>query len=121
MVGFGATSFGFRTTTDYTMFQSSMTGVAGAAVVGIIGYLIIRAFYMSQASSTILDSDIIGMTGNTIDAIGSKDNGQIACIIRGREITFLARSSDGKPINKGAPVRIISKSGSVVTVKSLDE
>lgn len=117
MVGFGATGFGFRATTDWSMFQSSMAGIGGAVVLGAIGYLIIRGFYSSQESSTISDQDIIGHSGNLIDAIGEGSNGQVSCIIRGREITFLARSVDGTPIVKGAAVKIVSKIGNVVTVE----
>ncbi|UCC44753.1 MAG: NfeD family protein [Candidatus Zixiibacteriota bacterium] len=117
MVGFGAVGFGARATTDWTMFQASMAGVGGAVVIGIAGYLVIRAFYASQASSTIADHDIIGATANMIDAIDGAGNGQVACVVRGREITFLARSADGQSIPRGAPVRIVSKSGSRVTVE----
>ena len=117
MVGFGATGFGFRATSDYSMFQSSMAGIGGAGVMGIIGYLIIRAFYTSQESSTINDNDLIGHSANIIDAIGEGSNGQISCVIRGREITFLARTEDGSSIAKGNSVTIVSKIGNIVTVK----
>jgi membrane protein implicated in regulation of membrane protease activity len=120
MVGFGAVSFGFRATTKATMFQSSMAGVGGAIVIGAVGYLIIRAFYVSQASSTITNQDIVGCTATLIDAISEKDNGQVSCILRGREITYLARSKDGKSIAKGTPVKIISRSGNFVTVEPVE-
>jgi membrane-bound ClpP family serine protease len=120
MVGFGATGFGVDATTDASVFQSSMAGIAGAAVLGGAGYLIIKMFYRSQESSTISDQDIIGQTASLIDAIGSTGNGQIACVVRGREITFLARSSDGKSISRGTPVRIISKAGNIVTVERIE-
>ncbi|MFH2034956.1 MAG: NfeD family protein [Candidatus Zixiibacteriota bacterium] len=119
MVGFGATGFGMRATTDWTMFQSSMAGMVGAVVLGSIGYLILRMFYASQASSTIDDSDIIGQQANLIDMIDNTRNGQISCIIRGREFTFLARSSDGQTINKGAIVKITGKTGNIVTVEKV--
>jgi membrane protein implicated in regulation of membrane protease activity len=117
MVGFGAVSFGVRASTDSTMFVSSMAGVGGAIVVGALGYIIIRAFYASQESSTITDNDIVGCTANLIDAIGEGGNGQIACVIRGREITYLARSADGRAIARGVPVKVVSKTGNVVTVE----
>jgi len=121
LVGFGAVGFGFRATTDMSMFQSSMAGIAGAIAMGAFGYLIIRMFYASQTSSTISDQDIIGLTGNLIDAIHGDQNGQVSCIVRGREITYLARSADGQSINRGAPVRIVEKAGSVVIVKLAKE
>lgn len=117
MVGFGAVGFGTRASTDATMFISSMAGVGGAIVVGVIGYVIIRAFYASQESSTITENDIMGRTANLIDAITEGGTGQVACIVRGREITYLARSKDGNAINRGVPVRIVSKAGNTVTVE----
>ena len=121
LVGFGAVGFGFRATTDMSMFQSSMAGIGGAAAVGALGYLIIRMFYTSQISSTISNQDIIGQTANLIDAIEGDQNGQVACVIRGREITYLARSADGSSIHRGVSVRIIEKAGNVVIVKPINE
>lgn len=120
MVGFGAVSFGVSASTDATMFVASMAGVGGAIVVGALGYLIIRGFYASQETSTVTESDIIGCTANLIDSIAENRTGQIACVVRGREITYLARSKDGRAINRGAPVRVVSKTGNVVTVEPLE-
>ena len=118
MVGFGAAGFGLRATTDYSMLQSTVGGVGGAVSVGSYGYFILRVFYTSQETSTISDADLIGHTAQLIDAIGEGTNGQIACIIRGREITYLARTQDRTTIAKGTQVKIISKTGNIVTVKA---
>jgi len=120
LVGFGAGGFGLRASTEAGMFVSSMAGVGGSVIVGAFGYFILRAFYRSQASSTIVDQDIVGCEGNLIDGIARDGRGQISCIIRGREITFLARSRDGKPIKRGTPVKIVGKTASVVTVEPLE-
>jgi len=119
MVGFGATGFGFRATTDYTMFQASMAGVVGALILTALGYFIMRAFYTSQASSTISNDDIIGQEASLIDMIDNGHNGQVLCVIREREYTFLARSSDGQTIAKGAIVKIVGKIGNIVTVEKI--
>lgn len=121
MIGFGAVGFGCMATTDMTMFQSSLAGVGGAAAVGAVGYMIIRLFYTSQASSTIRNQDLIGKTANVIDAIEKNQNGQIACVMLGREITFLARSIDGLSIKRGEQVEIVSRAGNVITVKKIEE
>ncbi len=120
MVGFGAVGFGCRAASDMSMFHSSLAGVGGGVAVGIVGYLIIRAFYASQASSTIGNQDIVGQTANVIDAIDTDQNGQVACVVRGREITFLARSEDSSSIARGAQVTIVSKAGAIVTVRPID-
>jgi membrane-bound ClpP family serine protease len=120
LVGFGAGGFGLRASTEASMFVSSMAGVGGSVIVGAFGYFILRTFYRSQASSTIVDQDIVGCEGNLIDGIAQDGRGQISCIIRGREITFLARSRDGSPIKRGAAVKIVGKTASVVTVEPLE-
>jgi membrane protein implicated in regulation of membrane protease activity len=119
MVGFGAGSFGVRATSNATMLQASIAGIGGAVIIGAVGYAIIRAFYTSQASSTITNQDIVGCEATLIDAISQSGNGQVSCILKGREMTYLARSSDGQSIARGTPVRIISRSGNVVTVEPL--
>ncbi|MEZ5360647.1 MAG: NfeD family protein [Candidatus Zixiibacteriota bacterium] len=120
MVGFGAMAFGIRATTDATMFIASMSGIGGAIVVGIIGYLIIRAMYMSQANSTIGNQDIIGASGTLIDAVPAGGRGQVACIIQGREVTFVAMNvEDGEAIPKSTPVKIVSRIGNSVKVQKL--
>lgn len=117
LVGFGGGGFGLRATTDAGMFAASMAGVGGAFVMGLIGWFILRAFYTSQASSTITDQDIIGSTGNLIDGIVEDGRGQVSCVLRGREITFLARSKDGQSIKRGVPVTIVAKTANTVTVE----
>jgi hypothetical protein len=120
MVGFGSMSFGVRATTEASMFMASMAGIGGAVVVGAIGYFIIRAFYASQASSTVTDQDVIGVEARLIDSVAEGGYGQIACILRGREMTYMARSKDGKAINQSVPVRVIGKTGSTVTVEPIE-
>jgi membrane-bound ClpP family serine protease len=120
LVGFGGGGFGVRATSDASMLVASMAGLGGAAVVGVIGYVIIRMFYSSQASSTITDRDIIGCTANLIDGISGTGNGQISCVLRGREITYLARSRGGESIPRGTPVRVVGKSGNIVTVEPVE-
>lgn len=119
MVGFGALSFGVRATTSASMFVASMAGIGGAVVIGGVGYFIIKAFYMSQASSTVTDRDIVGCDGTLLDAISENGLGQITCVLRGREMTYLARSKDGLAIPRGAQVRVISKSGNAVIVEPI--
>jgi membrane-bound ClpP family serine protease len=120
MVGFGALSFGVRATTDASMFVASMAGIGGAVVIGGVGYTIIRAFYASQASSTITEQDLIGSQATLLDGIPEKGYGQIACVLRGREITYLAMSKDGRTIPRGAQVRVTGKSGNAVIVEAIN-
>ncbi len=119
MVGFGAVGFGVRSTTDWTMFQASMTGIGGAVGVGLMGYFILKLFYSSQASSTIIDQHMTGAQGHVIDTITGTNYGQVTFSVRGREITFMARSNDSNTIEKRTPVKIVSKTGNIVTVTEI--
>jgi len=120
MVGFGCGGYGIRATTDASMLLSTFAGFAGALVVGLVGYALLRVFYSSQASSTVTDEDIVGHEAMVLDSVPKDGVGQISCTVRGREITYMARSSDGRQIKKGARVRVVRKSGAQVTVELFD-
>ena len=120
LIGFGAVGFGMRTTTDASMAISSLAGLAGAIVMGGIGFVILRAFYSTQASSTVTDRDVVGSTGHLTDAIPEGKLGQMSCEVRGQSVTFIARSDGNRAISRGAQVQIIGKSGGTVTVKELN-
>jgi membrane-bound ClpP family serine protease len=120
MVGFGCGGYGIRAATDASMLLSTVAGLGGALVVGLLGYALIRMFYTSQASSTVTDQDIIGNEATLLDAVPKDGVGQISCTVHGREITYMARSSDGKPIKKGARVRVVRRSGPSVTVEPIE-
>ncbi len=111
MVGFGVTGFGVRAGTDLSSVWASVAGLGGAAVMGIIGYTIIKSVWSQQATSTITKADIIGASGRLIDAIPRDGVGQIACSVRGREDTYLARTQDGHAIPHGRTVKIVDKVG----------
>ncbi|MBK7090138.1 MAG: NfeD family protein [bacterium] len=117
MVGFGVTGFGVIAGTDYTMLIASLFGIGGALVMGLIGFTIIKTIWKQQASSTITRSDIIGAVGRLIDAIPANGVGQIACSVRGREDTFMARTKDGHAIPLGHTVKIVDKVGQHVIVE----
>ncbi len=117
MVGFGVTGFGVIAGTDWTMLVASLFGMGGAAVMGLIGFTIIKSVWRQQASSTITRADIIGAMGRLIDAIPAGGVGQIACSVRGREDTYMARTKDGHTIPLGSTVRIVDKVGQHVIVE----
>jgi membrane-bound ClpP family serine protease len=120
MVGFGCGGYGIRATTDASMLLSTLAGLGGALVVGLFGYALIRMFYTSQASSTVTDQDIIGHEATLLDSVPKDGVGQVSCTVRGREITYMARSVGGKAIKKGTRVRVVRKSGPSVTVEPIE-
>lgn len=116
MVGFGIAGFGISAGTDWSMLAASLCGIGGAVVMGFLGYTVIKTIWSQQASSTITKSDIIGAVGRLIDAIGKDSVGQVACNVRGREDTYMAKTEDGHAIPLGATVKIIDKVGQYVIV-----
>ena len=96
MVGFGCGGYGIRATTEASMLLSTMAGLGGALIMGLVGYALIRMFYTSQASSTVTDQEIIGHEATLLNSVPSDGVGQVSCTVHGREITYMARSSGGK-------------------------
>ncbi|MGB5106825.1 MAG: hypothetical protein WBP29_00245 [Candidatus Zixiibacteriota bacterium] len=117
MVGFGVTGFGVLAGTDFSMLAASLLGLGGALVMGLIGFTIIKSVWKQQASSTIMRSDIIGAVGHLIDAVQQNGVGQVACSVRGREDTYIARTKDGHAIPLGTTVKIVDKIGQHVIVE----
>jgi membrane protein implicated in regulation of membrane protease activity len=102
-----------------TIWASSVYGVIGAAILGIVGYAFLMAFYRSQASSTITDDDYAGATGRVITAVRAGGLGEISSTIKGRTCSLMARSEDGGTIDADALVQIVQKIGNVVIVKKV--
>lgn len=117
MVGFGVTGFGIMAGTDWSMLVASVFGLGGAAIMGLLGYAVISSIWKQQASSTITRSDIIGAVGRLIDAVPQDGVGQVACSVRGREDTYMARTKDGHSIPLGRTVKIVDKIGQHVIVE----
>lgn len=117
MVGFGVTGFGVKAGTDWSTLVASLCGIGGALVMGAVGFVIIKSVWRQQASSTITRADIIGSTGRLIDAVPADGVGQVACSVRGREDTYLARTKDGHAIALGRTVKVIDKVGQHVIVE----
>ncbi len=117
MVGFGVTGFGVLAGTDLSMLVASLFGLGGAVVMGLLGFMIIKSIWKQQASSTITRTDIIGAIGHLIDAVPANGVGQVACSVRGREDTYIARTKDGHAIPLGTTVKIIDKVGQHVIVE----
>jgi membrane protein implicated in regulation of membrane protease activity len=102
-----------------SMWGSSIYGLIGAALLGIVGYLFIMLFYRSQASSTIMDEDYAGVTGRVVTTVRADGLGEISSTIRGRTCSLMARSEDGSTIEADSLVRIVRKVGNVVIVKKV--
>jgi membrane protein implicated in regulation of membrane protease activity len=100
-----------------TMWESSLYGLIGAAILGVVGYVFLLAFYRGQASSTITDEDYAGITGRVITTIREKGLGEISCTVRGRTCSMMARSEDEGAIGADTLVQIVRKVGNVVIVK----
>ena len=102
----------------YGMSPLPASGVGTIAGVGA-GFLYtlgMRALAGQQASSMILDKDVVGSDGIVTTSIPSDGIGEVQCYVAGRTLTLMARSGSG-PIPSGTAVRVINKVGATVSVK----
>ncbi|MFA5127165.1 MAG: hypothetical protein WC465_04205 [Patescibacteria group bacterium] len=92
--------------------ESSFWGAFSGLIMALIGYLIYRALYKSQASSHIDNSMLRGSIAQVEEPI--VQNG-VGIIVAGGEINHIvrlrARTKEGTPVPSGRQVRILEVSG----------
>ena len=119
VTGWGASGFIARYFGS-TMFASSLYGIIGAVVFGLIAYLVAFMFYSSQASSTITSQDFVDVTGTITVPIAPDGIGQISCVIKGRPTKVLAKTLKGSAIAADAIVKISKMEGDIAIVQQVD-
>lgn len=104
------TAFGFVSAAalkfGLSVFASSALGIGSGILFGALifgfGYLL----HTQQASSSVSERDLIGRTAKVVVAIKPGTVGQISCQIGEERVEKLARTRDGKEIERGATVFI---------------
>jgi len=97
---------------------SALVAVVGALLLSVGAYtLFYRFFILSQGSSVVSTSSLIGRGAEIITPIGPDVPGEIAYVAKGARQTSTARSLDNSPISKGVPVIIRKISGHVMYVE----
>jgi membrane-bound ClpP family serine protease len=96
---------------------ASVIGLAAGASLGGVMYLALRLLYRQQASSLVATSSTVGCTGTVTVSIGEGAIGEVGLSLEGQYLTYSAGSKDGKPIRKGATVRVVRTMGSHLVVE----
>ncbi len=111
VMGFGA---GGAIAANYNAGPLAATGVGfGTGVIlALLMYAVMRVIYSQQASSLVATESIKGKTGTVTVAIGKDAVGEVTVTNR----QYLARSSDGKPIERGRQVSVVDTIGSDLVV-----
>jgi hypothetical protein len=104
-----------------TAAWSSVWGlISGGVLVGV--YVISMELVKSQqASSLIIESDLVGLTARVTVAIPSDGMGEVSCVIRSQTARRMARSKAGQPFGEGQMVRIAELQGDICLVERLTQ
>ena len=101
----------------YSTLTSTLAGLMVGVILGAIGWWIVRIFFISHASSTISDQDLVGCHGKISIDIPNEAFGEVEVMTKSQRLFLLARSADGSSIPKGVPVQIVrSADGFLVVV-----
>jgi membrane-bound ClpP family serine protease len=111
IMGFGA---GGAIAAYYSAGPLAASGVGAGTgfILGLLMYAVMRLIYSQQATSLVATENVKGMTGTVTVAIGKDAVGEVAVINR----HYLARSSDGNPIERGRTVSVVDTVGSDLVV-----
>jgi membrane protein implicated in regulation of membrane protease activity len=75
-----------------------------------------KIFAVTQSSSEAHQSELVGTQGEVITPIGKDGLGEVAYVQRGSRYSAPARSMDGRPVARGALVRIVRLVGNTLVV-----
>lgn len=118
IMGFGATGCIARVY-DLNYLVSSLSGVAGGAVLATLMYLILAVLSKQQSSSIIATSSVVGSTGTVTVPVGVDDVGEVGLTVRGQYLNYSARSNNKQPIAKGQNVKVVAIAGTMLMVEKI--
>jgi membrane protein implicated in regulation of membrane protease activity len=116
LTGFGATGAIARVY-DLNYPLSTALGVTTGVLVGAAGFQLIHFFMRQQASSTVMEEEMVGRLATVTVPIPSSGLGQVVLEVKGRRIFPSARATSDAAIEEGAQVKVVRSSGSQVVVE----
>ena len=117
-MGFGAAgAIARQYGADYLM--ASLIGLGTGIVLALLMYLILELIYRQQSSSLIQTASAIGQTGVVQTSIVSGGAGEVSVNVGGQYLTYLAKASAGRSIQKGRMVRVVNVVGSELVVEEI--
>ena len=121
------TAFGAIGLVSTNLFSVSDRGsVVWASLGGLVFSFLVYIgftylFIKPQGSSEVRVSELTGHKAEVITPIPENGLGEVALIAQGGRVTFSARSSDGKKVDRGASVKVARVTGGVVYVEPLSD
>jgi len=120
-----ATSFGGFGLLWQRAFGENMAGIGavsgvafGLIIAALTFYVFAMIFRETQGSSIVRPAELVGLEGELMVGITTENPiGQISFVVCGRKQVGMARSSDGKPIEKNRRVTIVRVEKSDIYVK----
>lgn len=117
-MGFGAAgAIARQYGADYLV--SSLIGLGCGILLSLIMYLVLDIIYKQQSTSLVQTASAIGQTGIVQTGIGEDSPGEISLSIGGQYLTYIAKTSTGKPIPKGRAVKVVGVVGSELMVEEV--
>jgi membrane protein implicated in regulation of membrane protease activity len=95
---------------------SSGIGVVSGLVLAAVVYEFARFLYSQQASSDVRMTELVGRAAEVSVAIPAGGVGQVAITSRGERSEHIARSGDGRAIERGTEVVVTALRGDSVVV-----
>ncbi len=117
MVGFGAAG-AIATHHDFGVTGATLFGLGGGAVLGAIAVAGLRLLHGQQASSEIVISDAINLTGNVTIDLPTVGFGEVSVVVKGQYLTYSA-SSRGTFIPRNTLVKVVAVEGTYLIVQSI--
>jgi membrane protein implicated in regulation of membrane protease activity len=118
LTGFGATG-AIASSYGLSYPLSAGLGVATGLIVGYAGFQLIHFFMRQQASSTVEETDMVGLLGTVTVSIPQNGLGQVVLEVKGRRVFPSARACSDAVIEEGTQVKIVRSAGSQVVVERL--
>ena len=100
---------------------SSLWGLGSGIILSLLMYFILKLIYSQQASSLVQTFSAIGQTGTVSTSIEKDAVGEVDLSIGGQYVTYLAKSSTGKPIPKSRTVKVVNVVGSELIVQEISK
>lgn len=93
--------------------------IAALVTAYVITYIAWKVVIGSIGSSRIRTSQLVGATAEIITPIPENGMGEIAIVVHNQRVTGPARSVDGKPVPRGAAVKVYEMLGTTYVVGPL--
>lgn len=119
-MGFGAAgAIARQYGADYLV--SSLIGLGSGIALSGVMYLVLSIIYKQQSTSLVQTSSAMGQTGIVQTGISGGKLGEVSLNVGGQYMTYLAKSSSGQEIPKGATVRVVGLIGSQLVVEEIHQ